>query len=57
MSCKPLLSFRPKAELAEQIKAAAAEDRRPMSQFISNLIEDALAARRAVPAGDHRSAA
>jgi hypothetical protein len=54
---KPLLSFRPKPELAEQIKAAASEDRRPVSQFISNLIEDALAARRAMPSTDQRSAA
>jgi hypothetical protein len=54
---KPLLSFRPKAELAEQIKAAASEDRRTVSQFISNLIEDALAARRAISSGDQRSAA
>lgn len=53
---KPLLSFRPKPELAEQIKAAASEDRRPVSQFISNLLEDALAARRA-PSTDQRSAA
>jgi hypothetical protein len=43
---KPLLSFRPKPELADQIKAAASEDRRPVSQFLSNLIEDALASRR-----------
>jgi hypothetical protein len=54
---KPLLSFRPKPELADQIKAAASEDRRPVSQFLSNLIEDALAARRAAPAGERRSAA
>jgi hypothetical protein len=51
---KPLLSFRPTPDLAEQIKAAAASDRRTVSQFIANLIEDALAARRA---GDQRSAA
>jgi hypothetical protein len=54
---KPLLSFRPKPELADQIKAAASEDRRPVSQFLSNLIEDALAARRPMPSTDHRSAA
>ena len=57
MSSKPLLSFRPKPELADQIKAAASEDRRPVSQFISNLIEDALAGRRAVPSDGQRSAA
>jgi hypothetical protein len=52
---KPLLSFRPKPELADQIKAAASEDRRPVSQFLSNLIEDALATRR--PATGERSLA
>ena len=57
MSSKPLLSFRPKPELADQIKAAASEDRRPVSQFLSNLIEDALAARRTDPTSDQRSAA
>jgi hypothetical protein len=54
---KPLLSFRPKPELAEQIKAAASEDRRPVSQFLSNLIEDALGARRGAVADERRSAA
>jgi hypothetical protein len=54
---KPLLSFRPKAELANEIKSAAKADRRTVSQFISNLIEDALAARRAGPSTDQRSAA
>lgn len=51
---KPLLSFRPKPELADLIKAAATEDRRPVSQFIANLIEDALAKR---PANQRQSAA
>jgi hypothetical protein len=51
------LSFRPTPELAEQIKAAATEDRRKVSQFISILIEDALAARRTMPSTDQRSAA
>lgn len=57
MSSKPLLSFRPRPELAEQIKAAASEDRRPVSQFISNLLEDALAARRPTASRESRSAA
>ena len=57
MSSKPHLSFRPKPELADQIKAAATEERRPVSQFIANLIEDALAARRPMPSTDQRSAA
>jgi uncharacterized protein (DUF1778 family) len=43
---KPLLSFRANPELAEQIKAAAAADRRRVSNFLSNLVEDALAARQ-----------
>lgn len=43
---KPLLSFRLKPELADEIKAAASEDRRPVAQFISNLVQDALAARK-----------
>ncbi|MCP2210615.1 hypothetical protein AB7M42_005176 [Bradyrhizobium diazoefficiens] len=42
---KPHLSFRPKAELADAIRAAASQERRPVSQFLANLIEDALAAR------------
>jgi len=42
---KPHLSFRPKPELAEAIRTAASEDRRPISQFLANLIEDALAAK------------
>jgi hypothetical protein len=43
---KPHLSFRPKPELADAIRAAATEERRPVSQFLANLIEDALAAKR-----------
>jgi hypothetical protein len=42
---KPLLNFRPKPEIAEIIRTMAAEDRRPVSQFLANLIEDALAAK------------
>jgi hypothetical protein len=42
---KPLLNFRPKPEVAEMIKAMAAEDRRPVSQFLANLVEDAIAKR------------
>jgi hypothetical protein len=42
---KPLLNFRPKPEVAEMIKALAAEDRRPVSQFIAILVEDALVRR------------
>jgi hypothetical protein len=53
---RPLFSFRPKPELADKIKAAASEDRRPVSQFLANLIEDALAAERTPPT-DQRTAA
>jgi hypothetical protein len=44
---KPHLSFRPKPELASAIRAAASEERRPVSQFLANLIEDALTAKAA----------
>ncbi|MET4018147.1 hypothetical protein [Bradyrhizobium sp. S3.2.12] len=52
---KPHLSFRPKAELADAIRAAAIEERRPVSQFLANLIEDALAAKQ--PRDQHHSEA
>jgi hypothetical protein len=45
---KPLLNFRSKPEVAETIRAMAAEDRRPVSQFLANLVEDALAQRQSV---------
>jgi hypothetical protein len=53
---KPLFSFRSKPEIAPVIKAAAAEDRRPVSQFLANLVEDALTKRQMRDA-DERSAA
>jgi CopG-like RHH_1 or ribbon-helix-helix domain, RHH_5 len=56
MSSRPLLSFRPKAELVAEIKAAASHERRTVSQFIAVLVEDALAARSNGP-DDQRSAA
>jgi hypothetical protein len=43
---KPLLSFRPKPEIAEMIQTLAAEDRRPVGQFLANLVEDAIAQRQ-----------
>ncbi|MBB4378227.1 hypothetical protein [Bradyrhizobium sp. SBR1B] len=46
MSQKPLLSLRPRTELADEIRAAAEAERRPISQFLVNLVEDALAARK-----------
>jgi hypothetical protein len=42
---KPSISFRPKPDLADAIRASAEKDRRPVSQFLANLIEDALAAK------------
>jgi hypothetical protein len=54
---KPLLNFRPKPEVAEMIRALAAEDRRPVSQFLANLVEDAIAKRSAIAKREHRSAA
>lgn len=45
---KPHMSFRPKPDLADAIKLAAEQDRRPVSQFLANLIEDAIAQRREV---------
>jgi len=41
---RPLISFRPKPEIDEELKARAAKERRPLSQLVSNIIEDALAA-------------
>jgi hypothetical protein len=51
---KPLLNFRVDPEVAELVKALAAEDRRPVSQFLAVLVEDAIAQRK--PA-ERRSAA
>jgi hypothetical protein len=48
---KPLLNFRPKPEVAEIIRTMAAEDRRPISQFLANLVEDAVAQRQAAGGG------
>ncbi|WP_426608978.1 hypothetical protein [Bradyrhizobium sp. McL0616] len=52
---KPHLSFRPKVELADAIRAAASAECRPVSQFLANLIEDALAAKQ--PRQQHSEAA
>jgi hypothetical protein len=57
MSTKPLLSFRASPDLVDEIKQAASEDRRSVSQYISHLIQDALAARRGPVADRQRSAA
>jgi predicted DNA-binding protein len=46
MMVKPLISVRLKPEIDEELKARAAKDRRPLSQLVSNLIEDHLAIER-----------
>ena len=51
---RPMLIFRPKPEVAEIIKALAAADRRPVSQFLANLVEDAISRRK--PTEQRRSA-
>jgi hypothetical protein len=52
---RPLINFRTKPEIVEKIKVLAAEDRRPVSQFLANLVEDAIASRK--PASEQRNAA
>ncbi|GGI23783.1 hypothetical protein [Bradyrhizobium guangdongense] len=47
MANKPHISFRPSVELDAAIRAAASKDRRPVSSFVANLVEDALAAKQA----------
>jgi hypothetical protein len=49
---KPLISFRPRPEVDEELKARAAKERRPLSHVVANMVEDALAAER-----EQRSAA
>ena len=48
---KPLLNCRPKPEVVEAIKRMAAEERRPVSQFLSNLLEDEIAKRKPARVG------
>lgn len=43
---RPHLTFRPTPELEAAIRAAASKDRRPVSQFLTNLVEDALASKQ-----------
>jgi hypothetical protein len=43
---KPHLSFRTNHEVAEAVRVAAEEERRPVSQFLALIVEDALAARQ-----------
>jgi hypothetical protein len=53
---KPLLNFRPTPEVAQMVRDLAAEDRRPVSQFLALLVEDAVLKRQ--PAStEQRSAA
>jgi hypothetical protein len=51
---RPLMSFRPKPEVAEIIQTLAAEDRRPVGEFWANLVEDAVSKRKPT---ERRSAA
>ena len=46
---RPLINFRTKPEIAEKIRVLAAEDRRPVAQYLANLVEDAIAQRSAEP--------
>jgi hypothetical protein len=48
---KPLLNFRPKPEIAEMVKMLVAEDRRPVSQYLANLVEDVVSKRKPARAG------
>jgi hypothetical protein len=41
------LMFRPKPDVVEAIRAMAAEDRRPVSQFLAIMAEDFIARRKA----------
>jgi hypothetical protein len=41
-----VISFRVPAPLAAEIRIRAAEERRPVSQWLRNVIEDALRARK-----------
>ncbi|WP_141933477.1 hypothetical protein [Bradyrhizobium sp. UNPA324] len=43
---KPLISFRPKPEVDEELKARAVKERRPLSHVVAIIVEDALAAER-----------
>jgi hypothetical protein len=54
---RPLLNFRTKPETAATIRVLAAEDRRPVSQFLANLVEDAIAKRCQPASTEQRSAA
>jgi predicted DNA-binding protein len=40
MAASQLLSIRVEPELAERVKLAAERDRRPVSAFVRNLVED-----------------
>jgi hypothetical protein len=46
---KPLISFRPKPEVSDELKERAAKERRPLSHVVANMIEDAIAAEQAQP--------
>jgi hypothetical protein len=45
-----MISARVDAELEERVRAAAAKERRPVSQFVRNLLNDAVAKPEPSPA-------
>jgi hypothetical protein len=47
MAIKPLISFRADPEIADELKARAAKERRPLAQLVANLVEDHLVAEKA----------
>jgi hypothetical protein len=53
---KPLISFRTRPEIDEELKARAAKERRPLGHLVANMIEDVLAAEAAARSGTSRGA-
>ena len=43
---KPLLQFRPKPEVAEIVRVLAAAERRTVSNYVANLVEDVVSQRK-----------
>jgi hypothetical protein len=46
LMAKPLISFRPRPEDADELRARAARERKTLSQVAAQLVEDHLAAER-----------
>jgi hypothetical protein len=47
MATKALINFRADPEVAAELKERAANERRPLAQFVANLVKDHLAAEKA----------